>query len=254
MDVTIVGSGTVVPDPDRVCAAVHVETGEHRILLDCGPGAVHHLARFDLPWPRLTHLALTHFHNDHIGDIPILFFALKHALPSPRRDALTVLGPPGTAALFDRLAAAFGDHLLEPGFPVRIRELAVEAAEPLGGDVRLRVRPVPHTDRSVAYRVEATGASFGYTGDTAFDEGVGEFFADIDALLAECSLPDDQAMDTHLTPSRVAALARIARPRRLFLTHIYPQLPRDEAAGRVRRAGWEGETRVVHDGLRLRLP
>ncbi|MFW6079753.1 MAG: MBL fold metallo-hydrolase, partial [Gemmatimonadota bacterium] len=228
--------------------------GQARLLLDCGPGAVRGMASFAVPWWRLTHLALTHFHTDHIGDLPALFFALKHALPEPRHAPLTVLGPSGTARLFERLAAAFGDHLTDPGFPVRIREIRDGAAEPLADGVRLGARRTPHTDASLAYRIESAESSFGYTGDTALDEGVGAFFEGVDILLAECSLPDDAAIDTHLTPSRVAALAKIARPRVLLLTHIYPQLPRDEAVARVRRAGWDGETRVAVDGERIRLP
>ncbi|MFW6078619.1 MAG: MBL fold metallo-hydrolase [Gemmatimonadota bacterium] len=255
MQITIVGTGTAVPEPDRGGAAVYVESADARLLLDCGPSAVRSMASFDVPWSRLTHLALTHFHTDHIGDLPALFFALKHALADPRRDApLTVLGPAGTARLFERLAAAFGDHLAEPGFPVRIRELDDGAAQPLADGVRLRARRTPHTDASLAYRIESAGSSFGYTGDTALDEGVAAFFEGVDVLLAECSLPDDAAIDTHLTPSRVAALAQIARPHLLVLTHIYPKLPRSDAAARVRRAGWDGEIRVAVDGARIRLP
>lgn len=254
MDVTIVGSGTVVPDPERVCAGVFAAAGPHRVLLDCGPGVVHHMARFGIAWHRLTHLALTHFHNDHIGDVPILLFALKHGLAERRTAELTVLGPPGTGERLERMADAFGAHVLSPGFPVAKREIEPGAAFDLGDGARLRTLPVPHTGESVAYRLEAGDAVLGYTGDTGYDAAIGRFFVGVDALIAECSLPENAAMDTHLTPERVAALARAARPERLLLTHIYPQLPHDEAVEGVRQAGWDGETTAVKDGFRIRLP
>ena len=107
MDITVVGSGTVVPSPDRVCASYFVANGDLRILLDCGPGALHHMARFAVPWSGLTHVVLSHFHNDHIGDLPILLFALKYGLPEPRREPLTIVGPVGTSDLLQRLANAW---------------------------------------------------------------------------------------------------------------------------------------------------
>lgn len=251
MHLTVVGSGTVVPSPGRVCASYYVETGAHRILLDCGAGALHHMARFGIPWHRLTHLAITHFHTDHIGDVPILFFSLKYALAEPRRAHLDVLGPAGTADLFRRLAAAFGDYMLDPGFHVFVRELADGDAFQLDPATTLRARATPHTAASLAYRIDSPGGALGYTGDTGPSDALGDFLHGVDLLVAECSLPDDAAIPTHLSPAGAAALARRARPARLLLTHVYPQLGYDHAADRVRDAGWDGGTLVAEDGLRL---
>lgn len=253
MDVTIVGSGTVAPEGDRVCASYFVVEGALRMLLDCGPGSLHHLARFGLPWGALSHLVLSHFHTDHLGGVPILFFALRYGLPTPRSDTLTVLGPVGTAERFERMADAFGDHLRDPGFPLTIREIAPGEALELPSRVWLRAAKTPHTPESLAYRLDVGHASLGYTGDTGYDEALAAWFEGVDTLVAECSLPDELAMDAHLTPARVAALARRARPRRLVLTHVYPQLDRETLPDRIRDGGWGGETLVAMDGMRLVL-
>ena len=50
MRVTILGSGTVVPDGARNSSGYFVESGDARIMMDCGAGTVHALARYDLPW------------------------------------------------------------------------------------------------------------------------------------------------------------------------------------------------------------
>src|SRR5438552_11633053 len=39
-----------------------------RLLMDCGAGTIHGLARFGLPWLEITHIVITHFHTDHIGE------------------------------------------------------------------------------------------------------------------------------------------------------------------------------------------
>lgn len=252
MDVTIIGSGTVVPSPQRVCAGIHVaDAADARVLLDCGPGVVHHMARFGVAWHRLTHVVFSHFHTDHIGDLPLLLFALRHGLRAPRRAPLTVLGPPGIREKLERLADAFGDYVRDPGFTVTID--AVEAGRPvrLGADSTLRAHSTPHTDASFGYRLESDGAVFGYTGDTGPSEALGDFMRDADILVAECSVPDEEPVEGHLTPATLAALARRARPGRLVVTHVYPQLPVADVPGRLAHHGWTGPVVMAHDGLRL---
>ncbi|HEX6938395.1 MAG TPA: ribonuclease Z, partial [Longimicrobiales bacterium] len=201
MLLTIVGSGTVVPAGDRVCACYHVETPASRILLDCGPGALHHMARFGVAWGEVTHVVLSHFHTDHVGELPMLLFSLKHGLVERREQPLDVIGPVGTAGLLRRMADAFGEYVLDPGFPLRIREVQAGAAMALDGATALQARSVPHTTESLAYRLETADAALGYTGDTGPDDELGDFLRGVDLLLAECSLPDDGAIPIHLSPA-----------------------------------------------------
>ncbi len=254
MRLTVIGSGTVVPDPERTCASFYLEAGPARILLDCGPGATHHMARFGVPWASLTHVAVTHFHTDHIGDLPFLFFALKHGLAQPRTEPLTLLGPAGTMERMRALADAFGSYVLSPGVRLNTRELGSGHEAELAPGVLLRAHKTRHTDESLAYRVEAHAAAVAYTGDTGPDDDLAGWLAGADLLVTECSLPDTLGFAEHMTPSGVAALARTARPRRLLLTHMYPQLDRRAVPALVRAAGWEGEVLTAEDGLQVRVP
>lgn len=244
------GTGTVAPEPDRACSGHWVEAAGLRLLLDCGPGVVHSLVRLGLPWGEVTHLLLTHFHNDHTGDVPYLLFALQHGLRAPRETPLTVVGPVGTAALFERLAAAFGSHLSEPRFELAFHELR-GGDDVVLGNVRVRAQATPHTAESLAYRLEADGQAIAYTGDTGESAEVAAFMEGVDLLVAECSLPDVLAMDTHLTPARLARMAARAQPGVLVPTHVYPQLDRGALPGLLRAGGWTGETLVAEDGLVL---
>lgn len=250
---TVVGCGTAVPDADRVCSGHLIQHAHINLLLDCGPGVVHHLARLRLPWQNITHLALTHFHTDHVGDVAMLFFALRHGMPPGRKESLTVLGPEGVRTFLERLAALFGDHLSNPGFPVQIVEMPGGSMHSIDDRVRISSHATPHTDASVAYRVVTPVAAIGYTGDTGYSEEVASFLEGTEIMVSECSLPDDQAIATHLTPERLARMARIAQPRRLVVTHIYPQLDPSAIPPAMAAAGWHGTTHIAFDGFSLRI-
>jgi hypothetical protein len=43
-------------------------------------------------------------------------------------------------------------------------------------------------------------------------------------------------------------MARVALPRRLLVTHVYPQLRRDDVPQLVRDGGWPAEVHLVRDG------
>jgi len=249
MRYTVLGSGTLLPDDRHHSPAHLVETASVRLLLDCGSGTLHGFDRHRVAWRGITHLAISHFHTDHVGDLAPLLFALRHGVRPGREAPLHLLGPPGTRGLVERLAGAHGDFVTDPGFPLEVVELprAGRWEDPRGGFL-LHTHPTPHTRESIAYRVEAGGETVGYTGDTGPSDELGAFFRGASLLVSECSLADPPELDTHLSPRSVARLAREASPDLLLLTHVYPPLRPHKVPGLVREAGWEGRVEVAMDG------
>lgn len=252
MRLVTVGTGTVVPDPERASSCYWVEHGNTRIVIDCGAGALQGLARAALPWGELDHLVISHFHADHIGEIPSLIFALRHGLEVSRTVPLAVWGPEGTQRLFAAWATAYGPWVIEPGFGISMHEL-LPGAQGQIGELLLRVTQTPHTEESLGLRLEAGGSALGYTGDTGPSEALGEFFQGVDLLLAECSLPDELVGKDHLSPAGLARLAREAGVRRLAVSHVYPQLRRLDVPALLRAAGYDGEIVMARDGLELQI-
>lgn len=252
MRLTTLGTGTISITPGRACAGHFVDAGKARILLDCGSGVVHRMAEHGVDWWGITHVAITHFHPDHTGDLPTLLFGWKWGRFPEVRGPVEIIGPPGIAALVAGLAAPFGEWIGDPGFPLTIRELEPDVEMHLADGVRLTARRVPHTEESVAYSVEHEGARIVYTGDTGFDETLGLWAAGSSVLLCECSLPASMAVETHLTPEQCAELAAIARPRTLVLTHLYPPVEALDLRGII-GARFTGTIAIAADGWSIAI-
>ncbi|MBI2796881.1 MAG: ribonuclease Z [Gemmatimonadetes bacterium] len=283
MRLTAVGTGTAAPTAHEVNAGWYLEAGPVRLLVDCGSGVVHGMAKLGLDWAGITHLALTHFHADHISDIATLVTAWKYGQMVPRTAPLEVIGPPGTLGMLERTAALFGSWMLEPGFPLMVHELDRAApdlaagavaghapASPAGagtgenavrrsastralpGGLELSALPVPHTPESVAYSMARGARRIVYTGDTGPDDALGAWAAGCDVLVAECSLPRVMAVPGHLTPEDCAAMAAAARPHTLVLTHRFPPVGQVDAAGIVRER-FAGTVVLAHDGWSIDL-
>ncbi|HSJ73314.1 MAG TPA: ribonuclease Z [Miltoncostaeaceae bacterium] len=125
MDVVFLGTGARWPTPERGAAATLIARGAEHLLFDCGEGTQLQMMRSTAGLGRLTAIALTHLHGDHVLGLP----GLLATLGDGRRAPLRILGPPGTAALVGGVRPLVGD--LE--FPLEIREMDPGDAELLDG-------------------------------------------------------------------------------------------------------------------------
>ena len=231
-----------------------MEFGRTKLLLDCGSGVLHGLARDGQDWQAISHVAISHFHTDHFGDLPALLWAWIHGVTEKDQRPRTLIGPQGMGRVLEALAEAYGDYVLEPGSPLEVLELGPgESWEDLSGDFVLRTHETIHTEESLAFRVEVGEGAVGYTGDTGPHRLLGPFFRGSNVLITECSVPDHAAVGNHLTPTQVAQLATEAQAATLVVTHVYPALGREGLAERIRSQGYRGTIEIADDGLVLEV-
>ena len=91
------------------------------------------------------------------------------------------------------------------------------------------------------------------TGDSGPCEGLLRLARGVDLLVTECSYPDEGAVDHHLCPSSCLQIAREARPKRILLVHLYPQI--DERIAAVRQQIVDAPCPMIlgEDGLLLEV-
>lgn len=218
--------------------------------MDCGAGTVHALARYQLPWEQMTHLFISHFHVDHIGELASLFFAFRYGMKTDRNEALTIVGPIGIDRVLDGLQAAFGAKLFQPMFPVNLQMMPPGERLELGSESTLAVAKTPHTDESLAVRIESRGRTLCYTGDMDYCEELASFFSGADVLISECSFRKHRAGISHLSIAQAARLAARAGVARLIVSHFYFEMDEAELKRELER-DFSGDVIIGRDGLSL---
>ena len=252
MEIIVVGSGTVVPRLRRRQSCVVVRAGGEMLVFDLGAAAVRGMVRADLDPFAVDRIFFTHFHPDHTVDVVPLLFGINYGANEERARPLRVTGPEPFARFWGSVMDAWGEWMTGD-YPTLVSELPHECPAPLDlAGCRLSWVPAEHRPESIAYRLDADGGAFVYTGDTEYSEPVVELARGAHTLLIECSFPDDAPVPGHLTPSGVARVATESGVGRVVLTHLYPAVDNDDLAAEVRK-GYDGEVVVAEDGLRLNV-
>jgi ribonuclease BN (tRNA processing enzyme) len=247
IELVILGSGTAIPRAERGSPGYLVRANDRAILMDCGPGALRAAAAARAGPADLDAVLVTHFHPDHNLDLQALFFALRNPTYAGRRP-LRIFAPAGFGEILEHWwSGRTGGWLRPVGYEVELNEIGEGTYDVLG--LTLKAVHVEHTPQSLAYRISETpdGPVLAYSGDTALCDGIVAAGRDADLLLLECANADANPVGEHLTPSRAAEVAERAAPRRLVLTHFYPEVEGEPIVEVVRRR-YAGEVRLAADG------
>ena len=249
MQVRFLGTGSAMPTGERFQTGLLLE-GEEPLLVDCGSGVLHGLARTDVGYEGVDTLLLTHHHLDHVSDIP----ALMKARWLAGEESLTIYGPAGTEELIEGMLDTH--EYMQDRLDLDIHELdpADGPFEVAGFDVT--AMETRHSMHCLAYRFERGPRSppFVFSGDSeAFTELV-EFADGAAVLVHDCSFPDEVDVSNHPTPTSLGtALAEAdAEIGRVYLTHLYPHTEgRHEEMLDAIADVYDGDVRFARDGLTL---
>lgn len=97
IEVTLLGTGSPIPDPNRAGPSTLVRAGGQVFLVDCGRGVLQRAAAVGVGAAGLSALLLTHLHSDHIGDLGDVLITRWISTFTPDPVPLPIIGPPGTA-------------------------------------------------------------------------------------------------------------------------------------------------------------
>jgi ribonuclease Z len=242
MQITLLGTGSPLPDPHRAGPSTLVRSAGCTLLVDCGRGVLMRLAAAGLFPPMLSALLVTHLHSDHLTDLNDVI--TTHWVMSPEPRSLPVFCPPGTPEVVDATLAALAPDIgyrlahhadLTWRPTVDVTEVAPDAGFNVGS-AAVRVAATDHrpVEPTVAYRVEDDGRSVVLGGDGVPCSGLDELCAGADAYV-QTVIRDDlvrlvpnprfqDIVDYHSTVEDAAGTATRAGVGTLVLTHYVPPM------------------------------
>lgn len=219
MKLLFAGTSHGIPEPDRFCSAIFVQTGGNTYIVDAGGPVSALLRRAHIDHNTVRAVFVTHMHDDHFDGLPALCAQLCWYFKScnPR-----ILLP-------EQKGVDLLQNWIQTMLPGEARPLAISAYRPGvifdDGTLRVTARPTRHMPHANGFVLEAAGQRVLITGDMSanypeFPELLnGEAF---DAVVCEAA---------HHTDYRtLAPLFAQARTQRMIVTHINPEkLPGIEA-------------------------
>lgn len=245
MELIILGSGTCAPTLRRSTASYYLQVERSHLLLDIGFGSIRRMMEAGIDYREIDYVLCSHTHPDHVADLGPLLMALRHTPNFQRQKPLTIIGPPGIRRHIDLLAQAYGSWLIEAkGYDLHIEELQNDTRAFDGW--WLTAFSMDHSEYTNGYRIEHQGKVLAYSADTGVCDEVVQLLHQADLALLECSFPDEESMDRHLTPTTAGRVAEKAQCTRLLLTHFYPMMDDLDVVG-ICRQYYQGFVELAED-------
>jgi len=280
--VVTLGTGTPIPDPDRLGPATAIVVDSVAYLFDAGAGVVRSAAAAgrsgvaafvgrlpgSQPAPRFAAIFLTHLHSDHTLGLADAIFTpwIQGAV-----DPVEVIGPPGTVALVRGILEGNAEDIrvrvASPGGPSHDGwRAAAREVEPgvVYRDARITVRAfrVPHEDFAAAYgyRIDTPDRSIVISGDTRESPAVAQACDGCDVLVHEVyadsgfttvpPLRQRYHASAHTSATGVGRIATQGRAKMVVLTHLLLFGASEAQLLREIRSTYAGNVVVARDGGR----
>jgi len=240
--VTLLGTASPQPRPDRFGPSTLVEAGGQKFIIDAGRGVPIRLRQLGIQLGKIDALFITHYHSDHTSGIPDLW--LTGWLPpayARRTTPFRVIGPVGAKDLIGNLERAYAldikirleDEKLPPsGIQTEVKEFEQDGIVYEKDGVKVIAFTVDHgaaIKPAVGYRIEYQGHAAVISGDTRYDQNVIKNGTGADVLIHEVASARPELMsnlfiqriiDHHTTPEEAGRVFAQAHPKLAAYTHL----------------------------------
>lgn len=116
LEIYLLGTGGMMPLPNRFLTSMYLRYNGKAILVDCGEGTQIAMKKRGVSFKAIDVICITHFHADHVSGLPGLLLTIGNA---ERTEPVTIVGPKGV----EKVVNALRTIAPELPFPIRYKEL-----------------------------------------------------------------------------------------------------------------------------------
>ena len=146
LDICLLGTGGMMPLPNRKLTAMMARCNGSSLLIDCGEGTQVAIKEKGWSFKPIDVICFTHYHADHISGLPGLLLTLGNA---ERKEPLLMVGPKG----LERVVNALRTIAPDLPFPIVYKELTEKEEEFEVGPYRIKAFRVQHAITCYGYAV-----------------------------------------------------------------------------------------------------
>ena len=150
LDVALLGTGGMMPLPDRFLTSLMLRLEGRMMLIDCGECTQVTMKQLGWGFKNIDVICFTHYHADHISGLPGLLLTIGN---SARTEPLTIVGPKGLVKVYEGLKT------ICPELPFQVNIVELEPNESINISVfNINSLKVNHKITCYAYRVDVKRA------------------------------------------------------------------------------------------------
>lgn len=147
MEITFLGTGSMVPTIDRNSTGILISCKDENILVDCGEGTQKQFRYANISPAKITRILITHWHGDHIFGLPGLLTTIAKFAP---KKTLDLYGPVGSRKYLEILLSSYVP--LNPS-RISIHEITNDGIFFENKDFKLNAFKLEHTSMCLGYSI-----------------------------------------------------------------------------------------------------
>jgi ribonuclease Z len=105
INVTLIGTGGMIPTPNRFLSSCLIEYNGKSVLIDCGEGTQISLSKGKISMNKIDAILITHCHADHVTGLPGLLLTVGNSM---RTEPVYIIVPKGFANIINSLLIVCG--------------------------------------------------------------------------------------------------------------------------------------------------
>jgi ribonuclease Z len=250
---TLLGTSSGVPQPDRICSGSVLQCGQELLLIDCGGGVTSAFLRAGFEFGNVSSIIISHAHSDHVCELSLFLQGMYLA----RREGPVMLYLPDEFVdLFRKYLT--GVYLFPERFPFDLKVVGYSGKLDLEQPARISAIANSHLEKYQPYVESSEGENRYQSHSFVIEAGNTKLFYSADIGSAEDVLPHLDGIHllvtelSHVDQEEFLRAVKDTQVERLVVTHIDGKAEQEEI---LRVAGELGVRyiEIASDGMRITL-